>query len=76
MDEKDKDVFEEYRASLINLQNAFILAGLSISFNFLIDPNYGKVVEVIKNKKRCQLLSIEADSPAQAIKDVAAGVKL
>jgi hypothetical protein len=76
IDEKVQAAFAEYEKPLGFLQSSFILAGLAVGFNCLIDPVYGKVVEVYKDNKSSRIICIEGDSPAQAVKDVAAGVRL
>jgi len=77
LDEQHKAVFTDYEASLRSLEEAFNLAGLPISFYCSVDPLGNKMVEATnKKKKRINLICIEADSPAQAVKDVAAGVRL
>jgi len=77
IDLKDEAAFAGYEKALTQLQSAFIFAGLVVSFNCIIDPVYGKTIEIFKdNKNRSNYVCIEGDSPAQAIKNVAAGVKL
>jgi hypothetical protein len=77
IDEQHKDAFAEYKDSLFLLEKTFILAGLSVSFRCFVAPLNNKMVDVLyKNKSRNKLICIEGDSPAQAVKDVAAGVRL
>jgi len=77
LDEQHKAAFADYEDSLRQLENAFSLADLPVSFRCFVDPLNNKMVDVTnKNKTRNKLICIEADSPAQAIKDVAAGVRL
>jgi len=76
IDEQYEGAFAENRDSLRLLEIAFNLAGLDVSFHCCVEPVYGKVVEVFKNKRIDKRISIEADSLGQAIKDVAAGVRL
>ena len=69
--------FTEYGASLKQLEDAFNLAGLPIAFTCILDDSKQKIVEVSKQKKNTiRYIYIEGDSPAQAIKDVAKGVRL
>jgi len=69
--------FTEYRASLKQLEDAFNLAGLPITFTCILDDSNQKVVEVSKQTHNTiRYIYIEGDSPAQAIKDVAKGVRL
>ena len=77
IDKQHKAAFAEYKDSLFLLEKTFILAGLFISFRCFVDPLNNKMVDVTnKNKTRNRLICIEGDSPAQAVKDVAAGVRL
>jgi len=77
IDKQHKAAFAEYEEPLRQLENAFNLAGLPVSFRCFVDPLNNQMVDVTnKNKTRNNLICIEADSPAQAIKDVAARVKL
>jgi len=77
LDEQHKAAFAEYEDSLYFLETAFQLAKLPISFHCFVDPLNNKMVDVTnRNKTRNNLICIEGDSLAQAVKDVAAGVRL
>jgi len=77
LDEQYQAAFAEYEAPLRQLENAFQMAGLNVSFRCFVTPLNSKMVDVLyRNKSRNKFLCIEGDSPAQAVKDVAAGVKL
>jgi len=77
LDPQHKAAFAEYEASLRQLEMTFYSAGLVVNFYCSVDPLGNKMVDVLnKNKSRNKLVCIEGDSPAQAVKDVAAGVRL
>jgi len=77
IDEQHKAAFAEYEAPLRQLEMVFHSAGLVVSFRCFVAPGNNKMVDVLyKNKSRNKLICIEGDSPAQAVKDVAAGVRL
>ena len=76
IDEKYAYAFTDYVESLQKLEEAFNKAGMAISFRVLETPHCQKFIEVIGGDSSQKLICIEADSPAQAVKDVAAGVRL
>jgi hypothetical protein len=72
----DKPAFSNYTPSLAALERAFRKAGLKISFLAECSPARGKKIHIRKSDKIAWSVSIEGDSPAQAVKDVAAAVRL
>ena len=78
IDKEDKNAFADYEAAFYKLEMAFGYAKAYIEFHCFVLPPNNKIVEVLnrKNKKRLCLICIEGDSPAQAVKDVAAAVRL
>jgi hypothetical protein len=72
----DVKAFEEYLKPLRSLEGAFKKAGLRISFHVFDYPVHGKAILINSQKTCIAKISIEGDSPAQAVKDVAAAVKL
>jgi hypothetical protein len=77
LDSQHEAAFAEYEASLRLLEKAFNETGLSIRFRCFVAPSNNKMVDVLTEKNyRLKLVCIEGDSPAQAVKDVAAAVKV
>jgi len=77
INKEDEHAFRDYDESLRLLESAFVMAGLDICFECIVDKNYGKAVEVSKKGSTAfRYIGIEGDSPAQALKDVANGVRL
>jgi hypothetical protein len=70
------DSFEEYKEPLQKLEEAFGAAGRHFVFEPFIDRIGQKVIKVHGGCASQKLISIEADSPAMAVKDVAEGVRL
>ncbi|MDR2785053.1 MAG: hypothetical protein LBB83_03970 [Treponema sp.] len=68
--------FTEYKEALSHLEAAFHSAKVPVRFLLFVAPLDNKMVEITFNpgggKK---LVCIEGDSPAQAVKDVAAAVR-
>jgi ABC-type branched-subunit amino acid transport system substrate-binding protein len=71
-----RGAFEPYLESLETLEKSFRQAGLDIVFRGIYTDNGGKRVEILRSGMSGRLVSIEGDSPAQAIKDIANAVKL
>jgi hypothetical protein len=76
LDQQHKDAFERYAEPLRSLEKAFRLAGTLITFFALDAPLGNKVVQILRDQKLVKTVCIEGDSPAQAVKDVAAAVRL
>ncbi|MDR2953213.1 MAG: hypothetical protein LBU82_08235 [Treponema sp.] len=76
LDSQYEAAFAEYEASLYSLEKAFNFAGLPVKFYCFVDPLNNKMVDITRKNKRIKLVCIEGASPAQAVKDVAAGVRL
>jgi hypothetical protein len=78
LDPQHKAAFAEYEESLQKLEGAFNFAGERITFHGFVAPPSNKMVVIVdKNpNKRSKIICIEGDNPAQAVKDVAAGVWL
>jgi len=71
------DAFRDYEKPLQKLEEAFNAAGWGFKFHLFVHPQSGeKVVEVIGGCASQNIISIEADNPAMAVKDVAKGVKI
>ena len=75
IDPCDKEVFAGYMTALRALEKAFNTAGIPVSFYCLNASAFGKTV-IIRNGKATTTISIEGDSYAQAVKDVAKAVPL
>jgi hypothetical protein len=76
LDPQHKAAFAEYEVPLRMLERAFKVAGLRLSFRCFVAPLNNKMVDIIIKNKSVWIACIEGDSPAQAVKDVAAGVRL
>jgi hypothetical protein len=73
---KQRDAFCDYFTVLSDLEEAFRFAGLNIEFLLGLRGGKDRYVQIIYNGKAGNIKFIEGDSPAQAIKDVAAAVRL
>ncbi|GHV76484.1 hypothetical protein AGMMS49942_13050 [Spirochaetia bacterium] len=76
LDTQHKAAFEGYEKPLRKLEKAFFKTGIPLQFFLHEDPFNNRMVEIIGNGSRQKVICIEGDSPAQAVKDVAAAVKL
>jgi hypothetical protein len=73
----DRPAFAAYEPSLRALESSFRKAGVSLSLEACLLPEGGGRIIFIRNDGRIvKSLKIEGDSPAQAVKDVAAAVGL
>jgi uncharacterized protein YbjT (DUF2867 family) len=73
----DRPAFAEYEASLRALENSFRKAGVPLVFEAgLLPENGGKIIFIRNDGRIVKSLMIEGDSPAQAVKDIAAAVRL
>ena len=73
----DRPAFAEYDPSLRALERSFRQAGVPVTFEPVVLPESGSRVVFIRNNGRItKSQQIEGDSPAQAVKDVAAAVRL
>ena len=73
----DKPAFAEYTPSLRLLENSFRKAGVPLTFVANILPEgKGKVIFIKLDGRAKGCRSIEGDSPAQAVKDIAEAVRL
>jgi hypothetical protein len=75
IDPCDQETFAGYITALRTLEEAFNLAGVPVSFYCLNSSAFGKTV-IIKMMNATNNISIEGDSPGQAVKDVAKAVRL
>jgi dihydroorotase-like cyclic amidohydrolase len=75
IDPCDQDAFAGYMTALRSLEEAFIMAGVPVSFHCLNSSAFGKTV-VIKKGKAATHISLEGDSSAQDLKDVAKAIRL
>jgi hypothetical protein len=75
IDHCDIEAFTGYMTALRTLEEAFNMAGVGLSFHCLNFPVSGKTV-IIGRGDTVNSISIEGDSPGQAVKDVAGAVWL
>jgi hypothetical protein len=75
MNVQDVIAFKDYLTPLRNLEKSFKAAGLNIEFNAFINSEM-RVIGIIYDGRPKNCIAIEGDSPAQAVKDVAAAVRL
>ncbi|MDR2185702.1 MAG: hypothetical protein LBO80_08595 [Treponema sp.] len=66
--------FEGYAPALQDLESSFQKAGCEISFYGTVLPATGKTIRILSDGVVFNSISIEGDSPVQAIKDVAQAV--
>ena len=76
LDEHHRNAFRTYEKPLKKLEISFNSAGLPVTFHAFADPFGNKMVRVTGGSSSQKLICIEGDSPAQAVKDVAKGVRL
>jgi len=77
INEEHKAAFAEYEKPLRHLEKAFNKTGLAVRFYCFVAPPDNKMVDIVRlTGGRLNLVCIEGDSPAQAVKDVAKGVRL
>jgi hypothetical protein len=76
LDPQCQAAFEHYEEPLRSLEKAFCKSGIMITF-FAIDAPLGnKMVRIFRGEEVIKTVCIEGDSPAQAVKDIAAAVKI
>jgi hypothetical protein len=78
-DNKARDAFrgrENFDKPLMLLEESFRAAGYDIEFVCVIGTDNAKIVSIYRDGFLVRQQSIECDSPAQAIKDVAEAMKL
>jgi hypothetical protein len=75
IDPCDREAFAGCMTALRTLEDAFNMAGVQVSFYCLNSAAFGKTV-VIKKGGAAINISIDGDSPGQALKNVAAAVRL
>lgn len=69
--------FANYYPPLRELEKTFRLAGITnIEFRAFVSEGGDKRIEISFGGRVSRVISIEGDNPAQAVKDVAAAVKL
>jgi hypothetical protein len=74
--DKEYVAFRDYSTVLSDLEEAFRFAGVNIEFLLGLRGGKDRYVQIVYNGKPGNIKFIEGDSPAQAIKDVAAAVRL
>jgi hypothetical protein len=74
--DKERAAFSDYWTVLSDLEEAFRFTGLNIEFLLGLRGGTDRYVQIVYNGKPGNIKFIEGDSPAQAIKDVAAAVRL
>ena len=72
----DMAEFAGYELALKALERSFRKAGLGINFLAGVWPLHGKVIHIREKSKVVKTVFIEGCSPAQAVKDVAAAVRI
>jgi hypothetical protein len=73
----DRPAFAGYDPSLRTLESSFRKAGVSLTLEPCVLPEAGgRMIFIRIDGKVVKSLKIEGDSPAQAVKDVAAAVRL
>lgn len=72
----NKEAFADYAEPLRALELAFRKSGASFSFYAWNHPEQGKRILIKHKNVVIRTVSIEGDSPAQAVKDVARAVPL
>jgi hypothetical protein len=75
-DTKELAAFRDYSTVLSGLEEAFRFAGENIEFLLGLRGGKDRYVQIIYNGKPGNIKFIEGGSPAQAIKDAAAAVRL
>jgi hypothetical protein len=73
---KELVAFRDYSTVLSDLEVAFRFAGVNIEFGLGLRGKKDRYVQIFYNGMPGNIKFIEGDSPAQAIKDVAAAVRL
>jgi len=73
LDEQHKAAFDGYAKPLAKLEKTFDKTWHPVTFFCFVDPFGNKMVRIIPNRAK-KVICIEGSSPAQAVKDVAAGV--
>jgi hypothetical protein len=68
--------FKDYLMPIRLLEKAYREAGIHVEFHAFLSSGGDKWVSVYFNGRRSMTISIEGDNPAQAVKDVAAAVRL
>jgi hypothetical protein len=76
IDSQHEAAFKGYANPLRSLEKAFRQAGTSVSFYAFVAPLGNKMVDIVRKSASRKLVCIEGGSPAQAVKDVTAAVKL
>lgn len=64
-------VYEDYLIPIRNLEKAFKKAGLNIEFELTVSERGDKWVSIDEGCRPPHMKSIEGDSPAMAVKDLA-----
>jgi hypothetical protein len=70
------EAYADYLDPLRFLESAFQASGMKIEFELTLSEYSYKWVSIYKNPRPPHIISIEGDSPAQAVKDVARAVSL
>jgi hypothetical protein len=76
LDEQHEAAFQRYSKPLRKLERTFKKAGHPLTLHCFEDSSGNRMVRIIPQKASVKIVCIEGDSPAQAVKDVAAGVRL
>jgi len=76
LDQWNASAFKGYAKPLERLEKSVNKAGLALAFHVFTDAFGNKMVRVRSQRSPQKIICIEGDSPAQAVKDVAARVRL
>ena len=76
LDQWDADAFMGFSKPLQKLEKSFNKAGLPVMFRAFVAPRDNKMVEIIYEGRKSNLICIEWESPGQAVNDVAKAVRI
>jgi hypothetical protein len=68
--------FKDYLMPIRLLEKSLLAAGLPVAFEAGISEGGDKWVSIYYGGRKQRVISIEGDNPAQAVKDIAAAVRL
>jgi hypothetical protein len=72
----NKFIFAEYLKPLRELERAFRSSGVDVTLKAVTSDTDSKYLEILHPGRPDRVISIDGDSPAQVIKDIAAAIKL
>jgi hypothetical protein len=68
--------FKDYLLPLRALEKSFKITGFRVEFELTVSEHRNKWISITEDSRPPHMISIEGDSPAQAVKDAAAAVRL